>query len=152
MGLPMLVRARGTGSRRRPYQRSNALVWMQARNAEAATSAGLSRRIKGKATVTLFEDTEGGSQSEVSPLTGLRLRLEGKYASKCCKNIAIVHPGKGSHAAELRCADCSRHCGWLPRAAANWLLDVLAFWPNAKQETHILTNVKDSDPRGSGLW
>src|SRR5262245_61028820 len=109
---------------------------MQAGDATSATSAGFSKRLKGKAaTVTLFEDTEG--QSEVSPLTGLRLRLEGKYASNCCKNIAIVYPGKGSHAAELRCADCNRHCGWLPRAAANWLLDVLAFWPNAKQETHI---------------
>jgi hypothetical protein len=86
------------------------------------------------------------------PLAGLRLRLEGEYAHGCCKNEAIVHAGKGPHAAELRCADCGKHCGWLPRGAANWLLDVLSFWPEAKQRTHTLRNVKATDPRGSGLW
>jgi hypothetical protein len=85
-------------------------------------------------------------------LTGLRLKLEGDYAKQCCKNEAIVHAGKGPHAAELRCANCRKHCGWLPKAAASWFLDVLAFWPEAKQETHILRNVKATDPRGSGHW
>jgi hypothetical protein len=40
MGLSMFVWARGASARRRPSERANALVWMQARNAEAATSAG----------------------------------------------------------------------------------------------------------------
>ena len=123
---------------------------MQARNAEAAAPAGFSKSTKGKATVTLFEDTE--AESEVSPLDGLRLSLEGAHAKACCNNIAIVHAGKGPHTAELRCADCGKHCGWLPKAAANWLLDILAFWPEAKNETHVLRNVKGTDPRGSGLW
>src|SRR5262245_49327993 len=151
MGLSMFVRARGAGARGRPCQRSSALVWMQAGNAEAATSAGLPRGIEGGAVVTqqsLFRDAE----IEVSPLNGLRLRLEGKYARGCCKNVAIVHAGNGPHAAELRCADCGRHCGWLPRAAAKWLLDILAFCPDAKNETHVLRHVKGTDPRGSGVW
>ena len=102
---------------------------------------------------SLFEkDPEAESPSVVSPLNGLRLRLEGKYLRGCHDNIAIVHAGKGPHAAELRCADCNKHCGWLPKPAANWLLDVLAHWPGAKNETHILRNVKATDPRDSGTW
>jgi hypothetical protein len=89
---------------------------------------------------------------DTSPLDGLRLSLEGAYAQQCHNNIAIVHAGKGPHAAELRCADCGKHCGWLPKSAANWLLDILAIWPEAKNETHVLRNVKGTDPRGSGLW
>ena len=87
-----------------------------------------------------------------TPLDGMRLSLEGAYAKACCNNIAIVRAGKGPHAAELRCADCGKHCGWLPKAAANWLLDILVFWPEAKNETHVLRNVKTTDPRGQGLW
>jgi hypothetical protein len=122
-------------------------VWVQAGNAEAATSAGLPRGIEGGAAVTqqsLFQDGIGAS-----PLNGLHLRLEGEYARGCCKNVAIV--GKGPRA-ELRCADCGKHCGWLPKAAASWLLDVFAFWPEAKNETHALRNVKGTDPRGSENW
>jgi hypothetical protein len=146
----MCVRARGASARRRPSQRANALVRMQAGNAEAATSAGLPRAAKSEALVTqqaLLEEVE----VETAPLTGLRLRLEGQYAHGCHNNIAIVHAGKAPHAAELRCAECGKHCGWLPKAAANWLLDILAFWPEAKNETH-LRHVKGTDPRGSGLW
>src|SRR5262249_20876756 len=95
----------------------------------------------------LFEDAEVEGQREVSPLDGLRLRLEGQYAQGCHNNIAIIRVGKGLHVAELRCAGCGKHCGWLPKAAANWLLDILAFWPEAKKETHVLRNVKATHPR-----
>src|SRR5262245_13066957 len=151
MVLSMCARARGVSSRRRPCERANALVRMQAGNAEAATSAGLPQTTKSEAVVTqecLFEDAE----VKTSSLTGLRLRLEGEYARGCCKNIAIVHAGKGPNAAELHCTDCGTHCGWLPKAAANWLLDILAFWPEAKREMHVLRSVKGTDSRGSGLW
>jgi hypothetical protein len=99
---------------------------MQAGNAETATSSGLPPADKSEAAVTqqcLFENAE----VEASSLTGLRLRLEGEYAHGCCRNRAIVRAGKGPHVAELRCANCGKHCGWPPKAAANWLLDVLAF-------------------------
>jgi hypothetical protein len=123
---------------------------MQARNAAVATSVGLLQASKSEADVTqrcLVEDAEVEGPSEVSPLDGLRLRLEGEYARGCCKNVAIVHAGKGQHAAELRCAACEKHCGWLPKSAANWLLDILAFWPEAKTETQVLRNVKATHPR-----
>jgi hypothetical protein len=124
---------------------------MQAGNTEAAAPAGFPQAEKSEAAVTqqcLFENAD----VEISPLTGLRFRLEREYAHGCCKNIASIHAAKGPRAAELRCADCGKHRGWLPRATASWLLDVLAFWPEANHETHVLRNVKATDPRDSGLW
>jgi hypothetical protein len=118
---------------------------MQAGNAAATAAPRLPQDRREEAAVTqqgVFEDAE----VLTSPLTGLRLRLEGEYAQGCHNNIAIVHAGKGPNAAELRCANCSKQCGWLPKAAANWLLDVVASWPELKQETHTLRNVKTADP------
>jgi hypothetical protein len=39
----------------------------------------------------------------------------------CCSNTAVIRPGKAQHAAELRCATCNKHRGWLPRAALDFL-------------------------------
>jgi hypothetical protein len=39
----------------------------------------------------------------------------------CCENLATLRPGKGPHAAELRCAGCGRHRGWLPKQAVDFL-------------------------------
>jgi hypothetical protein len=82
----------------------------------------------------LFEDTEA------SPLHGLRLKLERKADRKngCCTSFAVVHASKGPHAAELRCAGCGSHRGWLPKEAANWLLVVLAHFPAAKTDVHVI--------------
>jgi hypothetical protein len=45
----------------------------------------------------------------------------------CCQNIAAVHPrAEGVHAAELKCAGCGRHRGWLPREALDFLAEVTA--------------------------
>ena len=54
--------------------------------------------------------------------------------STCCgNNVAIVHVGKGPHAAELRCADCGAHRGWLPKAIADFLMATISQfgWPEA---------------------
>jgi hypothetical protein len=39
-------------------------------------------------------------------MEGMRLQLDRKIDREkpCCNNIAIIHVGKGPHAAELRCA------------------------------------------------
>ena len=44
----------------------------------------------------------------------------------CCTDIANIHEGKtkGPHAAELRCAGCDSHRGWLPHEA----LEFFNFW------------------------
>jgi hypothetical protein len=39
----------------------------------------------------------------------------------CCENLATLRPGKGPHGAELRCAGCDRHRGWLPKQAVDFL-------------------------------
>ena len=42
----------------------------------------------------------------------------------CCQNLAIIHPRHdGPHAAELRCADCGKHRGWLPKVALEFLAE-----------------------------
>src|SRR5437763_13329737 len=42
---------------------------------------------------------------------------------KCCENLATVHAGKGPHGAELRCAGCGRHRGWLPQEFKTFIED-----------------------------
>jgi hypothetical protein len=79
-----------------------------------------------------------------SPIDGMRLKLERKIdlQKPCCSNVAIVRAGKGPHASELRCAKCDSHRSWLPKEAANRLLTVLAFWPEAKIDVHVLRGSK----------
>jgi hypothetical protein len=92
----------------------------------------------------LFEDTEA------SPIHGLRLKLERKtdLENGCCTSFAVVHAGKGSDAADLRCAGCGSHRGWLPKEAANWLLVVLAHFPTAKTDVHIIRDSPATSARG----
>ena len=84
------------------------------------------------------------STLDTSPLDGMRLKLERKIDHKkgCCRNFAIVRGGKGPHAAELKCAGCGKHRGWLPHFTANWLLTMLAFFPEAKSDVHTIRDRK----------
>jgi hypothetical protein len=42
----------------------------------------------------------------------------------CCDNLATIHPRyDGPHAAELRCAGCDKHRGWLPKVALDFLAE-----------------------------
>jgi hypothetical protein len=92
----------------------------------------------------LFEDTE------VSPIHGLRLKLERKsdLEKGWCTSFAVVHAGKRSDAAELRCAGCGSHRGRLPKDAANWLLVVLAHFPTAKTDVHVIRDAPATSARG----
>src|SRR6516165_8170020 len=50
----------------------------------------------------------------------LRVQLDRSIdaRTRCCgSNIATIHIGRGPHAAELRCAACGAHRGWLPQEA-----------------------------------
>jgi len=60
-----------------------------------------------------------------NPITpALRVRLE-RPLKTCCGNVvAIVAPGRGPHAAELRCAGCDAHRGWLRRKTLDFLTDL----------------------------
>jgi hypothetical protein len=52
----------------------------------------------------------------------LRVRLN-QPLKDCCDNVAIVTPGKGPHAAELRCAGCDAHRGWLAKTALDFIIE-----------------------------
>jgi hypothetical protein len=56
-------------------------------------------------------------------LVGLKVRLSRalEVNHPCCDNVCEICPGKGPHIAELRCAGCDYHRGWLSRATAYWL-------------------------------
>jgi hypothetical protein len=56
----------------------------------------------------------------ITPAT--RVRLD-RPLKTCCDNVASVAPGKGPHAAELRCAGCDAHRGWLPKQALDFILE-----------------------------
>jgi hypothetical protein len=90
-----------------------------------------------------FED------SEASSLHGLRLKLErsADLRNTCCTSFAVAHAGQG-HAAELRCAGCGSHRGRLPEEAANWLLAVLAHFPTAKTDVHVIRDTPATSARG----
>src|SRR5262245_11437530 len=120
---------------------------MQAGNAEAATAAGFPQLATSEATVKqqcLSED------AEASPLHGLRLKLERKadLRNGCCTNFAVVHAGKEPHAAELRCAVCGSHRGWLPKETANWLCAILTHFPAAKMDVHVIRDTPATSARG----
>jgi hypothetical protein len=88
----------------------------------------------------MFDD----ARPSPSPLDGMKLKLDRKIdlQKPCCSNTAIVREGKGPNAAELRCAKCDSHRGWLLKEAVSWLLTVLAFWPKAKTDIHVLRDSK----------
>jgi hypothetical protein len=58
----------------------------------------------------------------------VRLGRSIDHAKPCCENLAIVHPRKGVHAAELRCANCNKHRGWMRKEAYTFLTEVARLW------------------------
>jgi len=60
----------------------------------------------------------------VTPVLLVRLDRQIDRDKPCCDNVAIVGPGKAQHAAELRCANCDAHRGWLRREALDFLTDL----------------------------
>jgi hypothetical protein len=46
----------------------------------------------------------------------------------CTTNVCVIGSGKGPHVGELRCADCGRHRGWLPKEAFCWFESVVAIY------------------------
>ena len=56
--------------------------------------------------------------------TIVRLDRRTDREKPCCENLATLRPGKGPHGAELRCAGCGRHRGWLPKEATEFMKSV----------------------------
>jgi hypothetical protein len=61
-------------------------------------------------------------------LTGLRVRLDRTIDVPCItcgETVVVIGEGTGPHAASLRCSNCDRHRGWLPRAIASFLSETV---------------------------
>jgi hypothetical protein len=58
-----------------------------------------------------------------SPAIGMIVRLDRDIDRQrpCHDNVVIIQPGKGPHVAELRCATCSAHRGWAPKAMLDFV-------------------------------
>lgn len=82
----------------------------------------------------------------VGQMAPMRVRLDrgSDRAKPCHDNIAIVGPGKPPHAAELRCATCNAHRGWL-RAEALTFVETLAQRFGASTEPIILRDTTIGD-------
>jgi hypothetical protein len=61
--------------------------------------------------------------SEDGPLYGLSVRLPD--ACRCRSYVAQIGAPVTPHLAELHCTSCSRHRGWLPREAHQFLTEVI---------------------------
>src|SRR5215468_7468077 len=59
----------------------------------------------------------------VTPPLRVRLDRQIDRDKPCCDNVAIVGPGNPQHAAEIRCASCDAHRGWLPKQAFDFILE-----------------------------
>ena len=63
------------------------------------------------------------AEPSTGSLVGIKVKLDRDIARQkpCCENVTTLRPGKARQAAELRCASCGSHRGWLPRAALDFL-------------------------------
>jgi hypothetical protein len=79
------------------------------------------------------------TRSPILPLQGMTFKLERKTDLKepCCSDFAIV-----AHPAELLCKKCGKHRGSLSPEATSWILNFLAFWPEARFDVHVLRDSK----------
>jgi hypothetical protein len=62
-------------------------------------------------TLDLFPDTV----PPADPLVGKAICIA-PVCGKCGANVALINPGRGPHAAELRCRNCDAHYQWLAQA------------------------------------
>jgi hypothetical protein len=70
-------------------------------------------------------DLFGVTPEPASPAIGMTVKLDRDIdrARPCHDNLAIIHPGKPPHSAELQCATCNAHRGWLPQTVLNFLIE-----------------------------
>jgi hypothetical protein len=65
--------------------------------------------------------------TDTTPIIGPRIRLDRTIDTPCAcgEPTVTIGPGTEPHVASLTCAACDRHRGWLPRAIAEFLLEVV---------------------------
>ena len=67
-----------------------------------------------------------GARHRRFKLFGMRVRLKAADDRPCCANntVAVIGRPSGSHAAQLKCASCGAHRGWLSKDTTSWLTTV----------------------------
>jgi hypothetical protein len=54
----------------------------------------------------------------------IELRRTCDLADPCCDQVGRLGPGKGPHEYEIRCSNCERQRGWMPKQASAWLQQI----------------------------
>src|SRR5262249_17258689 len=69
-----------------------------------------------------FEQQER-EPTPTSAAIGMTVRLDRDIDREkpCCRNLAIIQPGKAQHAGELRCANCGSHRGWASKLMIDFI-------------------------------
>lgn len=67
-----------------------------------------------------------GARHRQAKLFGMRVRLKAADDRPCCPNntVAVIGGPPGPHAAQLKCASCGAHRGWLSKDTVSWLIAV----------------------------
>jgi hypothetical protein len=84
---------------------------------------------------------------DVIDLTDLRVRLDRRIDREagCHNNLAVIGPGKGPHAYELRCTECDKHRGWVSRRTANFLAESIRVFGVPRTNHHF--TIRDATMR-----
>jgi hypothetical protein len=68
-----------------------------------------------------------------APLLRVQLDRRSDRTRPCHDNIAVVCAGKGPAAAELKCAQCGKHRGWLAKQALTFITEIAARYGAPKE-------------------
>jgi hypothetical protein len=58
-------------------------------------------------------------------LVGLTVEIASGGCPQCRGKLAVIHEGKGPHAAEMTCLACNRHRGWVSTSTAKRIREVV---------------------------
>jgi hypothetical protein len=85
------------------------------------------------------------TMNDLIPLHEMLVRMErtNDMTDSYCTTLTVIRVEAGADKAELRCATCGRHRGWLSPEIAKWLLVLLKHFPAVKQGPAITIRDKD---------
>jgi hypothetical protein len=101
---------------------------------------------------TFFED-----DPRADPLIGVSVRPDDDCS--CGEGIAVIKAAKAPHSGSLICIACGKHRGWLPRHAADFILEIINLvgrptepvaYRRGPTSTEGNTNVKNFDNTNRG--
>jgi hypothetical protein len=82
----------------------------------------------------------------MSDLVGLQVQLQRPFQQPCCKGVAIIGSSTRVHAASLRCANCGRHCGWMPGRVITAISEVVKRFGRPTEPINLKTITTKEEP------